>query len=99
MAIVRWLNLAMWTIDDQWVRLMQLHRPVVLHKSGTEAGVRPIVISTVWHKLTTSATAFALKPLQLPVIERHQLSIGATAGADHMMCQMEAIAREDLEGI
>ena len=60
--LVRWLGQLMWETDERMLQLLHVHRPVLLSKPGTNA-VRPILISTVWHKLVTSAVTLTLRPL------------------------------------
>ena len=61
--------------------------------------MRPILISTVWHKLITSATTFTLKPLLLPSIEGTHFGVGSPAGADNFYCQLTMLAQQHPEGV
>ena len=96
--LIKWLNQVMWESDQHWSRLLLVHRPVLLSKPGTDA-VRPILISTAWHKLVTSAATFTLKPLLLPTIEDTQFGVGAPAGADNSYCRLTTLAQQHPEEV
>ena len=91
--LVRWLDQLMWESDEHMLQLLHVHRPVLLSKPGTDA-VRPILISTVWHKLMTSAVTLTLRPLLLPAIEDTQFGVGAAAGADNLYCRLATLAQQ-----
>ena len=88
----------MWEQDPSWLWLLHVHRPVLLSKPGTDA-VRPILISTVWRKLVTSATTFTLKPSLLPGIGSTQFGVGSPAGADSLYCRLTTLAQQHPEEV
>ena len=71
----------MWHLSPQELSLLHTHRLVMLTKTPSGEGVRPILISTIWRKLGTAAVTSFIKPMVVPTLEGKQYGIAAKGGA------------------
>ena len=76
-----WLDKMMWHLSPDELTLLHAHRLVMLSKTPSGEGVRPILISTLWRKIATAAVTHFIKPMIVPKLQGKQCGIAAKGGA------------------